>query len=131
MTAARTVLGAVLAAVLAGACQRASLELPAEEQPATGAPGGAAARCVRDDDCALLPAALTCCVECPPAPPFEVAPSWVLAGMLVQNETECAQRDRACPEVRCEPVPEGCVARPACVDGRCVAVASGCNIPTS
>lgn len=117
---------------LAAACQRASLDLPAEEQPATGAHAGAGgAQCARDDDCALLPSALTCCIECPPAPPFEPAPSWVLAGMLVQNETECAERDRACPEVRCEPVPQGCVARAACVEGRCVTVASGCDIPVS
>jgi hypothetical protein len=122
----------LLVGSLAAGCQRTALELPAEEQPATVAPAGADdARCARDDDCALLPSALTCCIQCRPAPPFEPVPSRVLAGMLVQNETECAERDRACPEVRCDPIPEGCVARAACVDGRCVAVASGCDIPTS
>ena len=95
-------------------------------------PGGeAAAQCVRDDDCVLLPSALTCCVECPPAPPFESVPSWVLGGMLIQLETDCAERDRACQAVRCEPVPEGCVARAGCVNGRCVAVTAGCEAPTS
>lgn len=100
-------------------------------QPANRPAGDEAAQCVRDDDCALLPSVLTCCIECPPAPPFEPVPSWVLGGMLVQHETDCAYYDRACPEVGCEPVPPGCLARAACADGRCVAVTSGCGIPTS
>lgn len=117
----------VFAILLAASCDRGPPELEAARRPA----GDDAVQCVRDDDCVLLPSALTCCVECPPAPPFEPAPSWVLGGMLVQHETDCAERVRACPEVRCEPIPEGCVARAACVDGRCVAVSSGCELPTS
>ena len=127
-------LAASLAALALGTCQRGLLELPAEEEPAAGVAGAAAsegAECASDNDCALLPAALTCCVECPPAPPFEPAPGWVLAGMLIQNEAECAERDRACPVVRCDPVPRGCAARAACAAGRCIAAASGCEIPTT
>jgi hypothetical protein len=115
----------LIAILLAASCDRRPFPREAEAQPA------GPAECVRDDDCVLLPSALTCCVECPPAPPFEPAPSWVLGGMLVQNETDCAGRDRACPEVRCEPVPEGCRARAACAGGRCVAVTLGCELPTT
>ncbi len=123
----------LIAIFLAAACERSdSLELE-RLAAAVGAarPAGESVECLRDDDCVLLPAALTCCVECPPAPPFDPAPSWVLGGMLIQLETDCAERDRACPEVRCEPRPEGCVARAACVRGRCAAVSSGCGTPTS
>jgi hypothetical protein len=119
----------LFAILLAASCDRGPPELAAAPRPA--GPSQAAVECARDDDCVLLPSALTCCVECPPAPPFEPAPSWVLGGMLVQHETDCAERDRACPEVRCEPVPEGCVARAACAAGRCIAVSSGCELPTS
>ena len=119
----------LLAILLAASCEPAPQERAgtAAAQRTDESP----VQCVRDDDCALLPSALTCCVECPPAPPFEPAPSWVLGGMLIQHETDCAERDRACQEVRCEPVPEGCVARAACVNGRCVAVTAGCELPTS
>jgi len=112
----------ILASCLAS-CERSPLERAAAAQPASDQ----SAQCVRDDDCVLLPSALTCCIECPPGPPFEPAPSWVLAGMLIQNETDCAERVRACPDVRCDPVPEGCRARAACAAGRCVAVTSGCE----
>jgi len=88
-----------------------------------------APECVHDEDCVLLPAALTCCIECAPAPSFEAAPSWVLDGMLIENETECAEPRHLCPEITCEPVPETCVARPACAAGRCVAVTKGCDLP--
>jgi hypothetical protein len=87
-----------------------------------------AAECARDDDCVLLPDALTCCEECPPAPPFEPAPAWVLDGMLIENDTVCPTRWR-CPEIECAPVPPGCVARAACRDGRCTAVTTGCDRP--
>jgi hypothetical protein len=118
---------ALFAILLAASCDRAPLTHEAEARTSEDEP----AQCVRDDDCVLLPSALTCCIECPPAPPFEPAPSQLLAGKLIQLETECAQRDRACPEVRCDPVPPGCTARAACAAGRCVAVTSGCDVPTS
>ncbi len=86
--------------------------------------------CASDDDCVLLPSALTCCVECPPAPPFEAAATWVLDGMLIEQETVCAE-GRHCPEVECELPPPGCVAHAACVASHCVVVASGCDRPTS
>lgn len=89
------------------------------------------AQCARDDECVLLPTALTCCIECPPAPPFEAAPSWVLDGMLIENETVCAEPRHLCPPVTCEPLPEGCVARAACVAGRCVVLSQGCELPVA
>ncbi len=86
---------------------------------------------MRDDDCVLLPADLTCCIECPPVPPYEAAPSWVLDGMLIENETECAERTSICPEIPCAQQVEGCTARAACRHGRCVAIATGCELPRS
>jgi hypothetical protein len=118
----------LFALVLVASCE----VTPRERAGAAAEPiGERSGQCVRDDDCVLLPSALTCCVECPPAPPFEPAPSWVLGGMLIQHETDCAERDRACQEVRCDPVPAGCAARAACVNRRCVAVTSGCELPTT
>jgi len=93
-------------------------------------PAADVGECAKDEDCVLLPSALTCCIECPPAPPFEAAPAWVLDGMLIQSETDCAAGDRPCPDVQCETVPPGCSARAACSDHKCVAVADGC-IPIS
>lgn len=108
------------------ACEKAR----SDQAPARDAPAGEPAQCVRDDDCVLLPSALTCCLECPPAPPFEPAPSWVLDGMLIENDTVCPARWR-CPPIECDAVPPGCVARAACRGGRCVAVTAGCDYPTS
>lgn len=92
------------------------------------APASAAdAECHADADCVLLPAELTCCHECPPAPPFHAAPRWVLDGMLVESETTCSYDTRPCAEDACDPVPAGCVARAVCEAGRCVVAASGCG----
>ena len=102
-----------------------------ESEPASRASNPEPAQCLRVEDCVLLPSQLTCCIECPPAPPFEAAPSWVLDGMLVESETACAESTRLCPEVECESVPTGCIARAACVAGRCIAVTEGCGVPTS
>jgi hypothetical protein len=101
-----------------------------DDVPAFDAPAEERAQCMRDDDCVLLPNALTCCIECPPAPPFEPAPSWVLDGMLIENETVCPQRWK-CPPIECDPVPPGCIAKAACRGGRCIAVTTGCDRPTS
>ena len=99
---------------------------PFDWKAAEPAPASEAAQCVRDDDCELLPSALTCCIECPPAPPFEAVPDWVIGGLLIENETKCAE-PKLCPEVTCDPVPLGCEARAACERGRCVVVANGCE----
>ena len=115
----------VALAVLAG-CDRVTIERERE----ANAPLSHDTQCVRDEDCVLLPAALTCCIECPPAPPFEAAPSWVLDGMLIENDTVCPERWR-CPEVTCEAVSTDCIARAACDDGCCVALAIGCELPRS
>ena len=94
--------------------------------PVSDAPA-ANAECHADDDCVLLPSELSCCGECPPAPPFHAAPRWVLDGMLVEAETTCSYDTRACAPMACDPVPPGCIARPACEAGRCVARTSGCG----
>jgi hypothetical protein len=112
-----------LAVVALVPCARAVVDSGSE-------PAERATQCMRDDDCALLPSALTCCLECPPAPPFEAAPAWILDGILIENETTCATR-RWCPEVECGALPAGCEAHAACEEGRCVAVATRCGIPTS
>lgn len=97
---------------------------PADEASSPGP--AAAADCRVDDDCVLLPE-LTCCGECPPAPPFEAAPRWVLDGMLVEHETTCSRDTRPCPPRACQRVPRGCVARAACEAGRCVVRSTGCE----
>lgn len=112
----------VLILLAAAACEKAATESSAPPSTTDRDP----AQCTRDDDCVLLPSVLTCCVECPPAPPFEAAPAAVLDGMLVENETVCAD-GRSCARIPCERIPEPCVARAACVDGRCVAQSSGCD----
>ncbi len=113
-----------VALAMLAACDRAAIEREAIAPPSHDA------QCVRDDDCVLMPAALTCCIECPAAPPFEAVPSSVLDGLLIENETVCPDRWR-CPEVTCQAVPTDCNARAACEYGRCVAVATGCELPSS
>lgn len=81
---------------------------------------------MRDDECVLLPSALTCRVEWSPSPPFESAPSGVLDGLLIENETVCTG-DRSCPETTRDPVPDDCVAHAGCSDGRGVVIATGCE----
>ncbi|HEU0031459.1 MAG TPA: hypothetical protein VFQ53_12560 [Kofleriaceae bacterium] len=102
---------------------------PASPSPAPARTGELGDECITDDDCALVPAALTCCNECPPAPPFDPAPRWVVDGMLIQLETDCARSDRLCVPAICERVPEGCVARAVCARGRCIASSTGCELP--
>src|SRR5512138_2386899 len=87
----------MLRCILAGLVSMAGCErFPFDWQPAEPASQAEAPQCVRDDDCALLPSALTCCVECPPAPPFEAVPTAVIAGLLIENETVCAE-PKLCP----------------------------------
>ena len=102
------------------ACDKVAGSLPAVD-----------AQCVRDTDCTLVPSELTCCQECPPAPPYEAAPVWVVDGMYIENEDRCLATDHVCPAIQCASVPPGCSARAVCAEGRCVAVASGCAVPTS
>jgi hypothetical protein len=88
--------------------------------------------CSRDHDCVLMPY-VTCCGECPPAPPFEVGTIHDLDAILIESEQMCAERRVSCLDVTlaCDAVPPGCEARPACADGRCVVVEAGCGPPTS
>jgi hypothetical protein len=90
-----------------------------------------AAECVRDEDCTLLPSALTCCAECPPAPPFEAAPVWVVDGLYIEQEDRCLDTVRPCPQILCARLPETCSARAACTRGRCTVVATDCDRPSS
>jgi hypothetical protein len=103
---------AIAMLVLAGC----PLQPPAVEDP----------DCVVDQDCALLPYA-TCCGECPPAPPFDVGTRGALDAIFIELETACALDLRACTPPVCDPMPPGCRARAACVDGRCVVESEGCG----
>lgn len=91
------------------------------------------AQCVRDEECALVPAAMTCCPDesCPPAPPFRAAPRWVVDGMYIENEHRCLATEIPCVQTACPPVPAGCSAKAVCAARRCIAVATGCGIPTT
>ncbi|HEY5922234.1 MAG TPA: hypothetical protein VIV11_11210 [Kofleriaceae bacterium] len=98
-----------------------------EKQPAQPPPPDPTAECVRDEDCTLMPSELTCCAECPPAPPFEAAPAWVVDGLYIEVEHRCLDTAQPCPEIRCAPLPSTCSARAACVRGTCTVVATGCD----
>lgn len=91
----------------------------------------APAECVEDDDCTLMPSRLTCCGECPPAPPFEAAPRVELDGLLIEMETDCAPETRRCEPPICEVVAPGCTARARCIAGRCQVEATGCELRVS
>lgn len=82
--------------------------------------------CGRDEDCVLLPV-VTCCGECPPAPPFEAITREALDAVLIENEWKCGAHPRACDARACEPRPRGCYARAACVGSRCVVESEGCG----
>lgn len=83
--------------------------------------------CAVDEDCTLLPAALTCCGECEPVPPFEAAPRAALDALLIENETTCAARSGLCDPPACAALPEGCAARAVCRAGACTVLESGCD----
>jgi hypothetical protein len=126
----------VAACIALAACS--SVEMP----PTTSEPGSSPAyradagpadlACTGDRDCVLLPY-VTCCGECPPAPPFEAGSIHDLDAILIESEQICAERRVSCLDVTlaCDVVPRGCEARPACVAGRCVVVEVGCGPPTS
>lgn len=101
------------------------------EQPRPATPAaddnGAANRCAVDDDCGLMPSVLTCCGECPPAPPFEAVPRTAIDAALLELETTCSARTLACVETpACDSVPVGCEARAVCDHGRCRLIEEGC-----
>src|SRR5688572_7895221 len=74
--------------------------------------------CIVDSDCALLPY-VTCCGECPAAPPFDVGTREDLDAILIEMEQRCALDLRECTPPTCELIQNGCSARAACVDGHC------------
>lgn len=80
--------------------------------------------CVTDDDCALMPAAITCCGECPPVPPFEAVTRASLADYRRVVADACAPETRLCDPPSCAGLAAGCDARAICRDGRCQAAAS-------
>jgi hypothetical protein len=86
------------------------------------------AECAVDADCTLMPAAITCCGECGPVPPFESVTRQELDALLLENETACATRAGLCEPPACAALPEGCAARAICRTGRCVTVELGCGV---
>lgn len=82
--------------------------------------------CVVDDDCVLMPSAINCCGECPPAPPYDAVSGEELASLLIQLETDCAEWTRLCEPPACEIISQRCEPRAICVEGRCRTDAAGC-----
>lgn len=116
----------VIAVALAGCSQRSPAPAPPTSAPLDAPrPVPADRDCNGDHDCVLMPL-VTCCGECAPAPPFEVATRVHLDGVLVESETQCARDRRPCEPPVCTPLPHGCEAAAACVDGRCVVQQHGC-----
>lgn len=120
--------------LLAAACTVLVAACP-DDRPRETAPAPAPAElvaprprdpCVRDQDCALLPY-VTCCGECPPAPPFEVGTREALDAIFIESEQRCAEDRRPCTPPVCERPPRGCYARAACQAGVCVVQAEGCR----
>jgi hypothetical protein len=97
-------------------------EPPAGDRVATAR----GADCAHDDDCALVPD-VTCCGECRAAPPYEAGTRASIDAIFIELETKCALQREDCQPRACDPVPAGCYARAACVDGRCVAETEGCG----
>ena len=81
--------------------------------------------CRIDDDCTLLPPAMTCCGECDPVPPFEAVPRTAVDALLLELETRCAEKPGPCQPPACESSPPGCEAYSTCVGGHCMVVQSG------
>lgn len=120
----RLVLVAV-SALLAGCPERAAAPQDAPAGPARSGELPRLVECADDSHCALLPH-VTCCGECPPAPPFDVGNRQDLDALFIEAETRCAQDRRPCRPPVCEPRPRGCYARAACVAQRCVVESEGC-----
>lgn len=80
--------------------------------------------CRVDDDCTLMPAAITCCGECDPVPPFEAVPHTAVDAVLIELETRCAEKLAPCEPPVCESLPRGCEAYAACVGGQCIVLQS-------
>jgi len=95
------------------------------------ASSAAPTECRSDDDCTLLPAQLTCCGECPPAPPFEAVTRHEMDAILLERETTCSQSTRLCQPPVCEPRLRSCSAQARCSVGRCVVDETGCDKPVS
>lgn len=86
--------------------------------------------CVRDDDCVVMPALLTCCGECEPIAPYEAVPRAVLAERRRALEASCAPRTQPCDPPACTAPPAGCVVRAVCDQGQCRAVTNArCSSP--
>jgi hypothetical protein len=78
--------------------------------------------CRVDDDCMLLPSAMTCCGECDPVPPFEAVPRTAVDALLIELETRCAEKPGPCEPPACESSPRGCSAHAACIGEHCTVV---------
>jgi hypothetical protein len=71
-----------------------------------------------------MPAAITCCGECDPVPPFEAVPHTAVDAVLIELETRCAEKLAPCEPPVCESLPRGCEAYAACVGGQCIVLQS-------
>jgi len=81
-----------------------------------------APECVRDDDCTLRPALVTCCGTCLPVRPFEALSVTRMRTLLQEADRACATRTRHCDPPVC-PAPELDVdVHAVCAGGVCRAV---------
>ena len=119
-TVLRRTICAALAACALVACDREPSAAGAATEIAQAPPG--TLECRVDDDCTLMPAAMTCCEECEPVPPFEAVPRTAVDAMLIELETRCAAKPSICGPRSCEAPPQGCQAAAVCVRGRCSVV---------
>jgi hypothetical protein len=117
------------AALAVGSCRRGGAPpSPVDPPTAKGKPAADPSEpgeCAADEDCVLMPV-LSCCGECPPAPPFEAVTRAELDSALIESEWHCTDKEHDCTGFACEALPEGCQARAACREGRCTVIESGC-----
>jgi hypothetical protein len=86
-----------------------------------------AIECVTHEDCGLVPAFVSCCQECEPAPPFEAVPRSKLDAIWLDLEPYCAETASRCEQIPCPTIPPGCVAFAACIHGQCRVIEEGCE----
>lgn len=77
------------------------------------------AECHLDDDCTLMPALITCCGECDPAPPYEAVPRALLDEVRLVTNEDCAPHTRLCDPPACSMQVENASPSVICRGGRC------------
>ena len=81
-----------------------------------------APECVRDEDCVLRPALITCCGTCPATRPYEAITVERLQQSQRDADDACAPSSRLCDPPVCPPVELGDVVHAVCTAGACRAV---------